>query len=488
MPASSLDTNPAHAPEREAQWVSDLVRMSRVTVLLASRGYDDSTFIKRYVVPLLAAGRASAAVDVCVHLDAWSGSPHLTLLSRARNAIAAVKGSAAAISGPEPKSLVDALTSWQQQFSVRFILVFDQFDAFLSRPTDDVVLDFHQQLVDVLNQPALRIHALIALDEQADPALSPLRYAVPGFGDASLRLLARRRTPTERVNRTQELSVDPVVDSAKQAVAPAPALDRVADVGAPLPPVEPAGAALPRAHVDTSAHVEPGPVLQTTIAEPPPSEHAAPARHAEISPVQATDTDVRGDTVARTPSRLRRYGWFAMGAMLLSFSLSWVLAPKPAVKPAPAQARSVPAELPAAQARKPRLTLTADVPAEKTSSEITQPEAAPPHAQSQDKPVLRGTPQVYIHVRNQEQRARAESLVEALAERGVRVSGITLVPAGPTSTDLRYFRNQEGAEALVLARALQDVGIVIPKVKHIAGYENIAAQRRYELWLAYDAR
>ncbi|MES2563450.1 MAG: hypothetical protein V4637_12060 [Pseudomonadota bacterium] len=460
--------------------------MSRVTVLLAARGHDDSTFLKRYVVPLLAAGRASAAVDVCVHLDAWSGSPHLTLLSRARNAIAAVKGSAAAIAGPQPRSLVDALTSWQQQFNVCFILVFDQFDAFLSRPIDDVVLDFHQQLADVLNQPALRIHALIALDEQADPALSPLRYAVPGFGDACLRLLARRRTASERANRAQESRADIVAGSAQQAVSPAPAVNEIAEMSAPVFPAQPESVALLSSQVETPVQVEAEPVLQATIIEPSPIQNESPAILAEIVPVPAPDSRVRVDAATRTPSRLQRYGWFALVVILLSLSLSWVFAPRPVVKPAPAQARAVAAEPPEAPARKPMLALTADVPAEKTSSEIAQPPvvAAARPAQSQDKPVVQGTPQLYIHVRTHEQRARAETLVKTLAERGVRVGGITLVTAGPTITDLRYFRTQEGAEAEYLARALKDVGIVIPKVKHIAGYEGIAAQRRYELWLA----
>ena len=460
--------------------------MSRVTVLLAGRGYDDSTFIKRYVVPLLAAGRANATVDVCVHLDAWSGAPHLTLLSRARNAIATVKGSAAAIAGPEPRSLVDALTSWQQQFNLCFILIFDQFDAFLSRPIDDVVLDFHQQLADVLNQPALRIHALIALDEQADPALSPLRYAVPGFGDACLRLLARRRTPGERANRAQESRADVVGDTPQLEIEQAPAVDDVAEVSAPPAPAQPERMALTRARVETPARVEPEPVMQSTIAEPPPSEPASPAARTEIPAVQAEVTDVLSGAIPGATSRLRRYGWFALVVMLLSLSLSWVYAPGPAVQPAPADARAIPADLPAAQAPKPLLTLTADVPAEKTSSGSTQ-SILEPVAPVQEKPVLRGAPQVYIHARNAEQRARAETLVQALVERGVRVGGITLVPSGPTSTDLRYFRIQEAAEAADLARALQDVGIVIPKVKHIAGYEGIAAPRRYELWLAADA-
>jgi len=62
-------------------------------------------------------------------------------------------------------------------------------------------------------------------------------------------------------------------------------------------------------------------------------------------------------------------------------------------------------------------------------------------------------PFLYIHVRNEEQRAQAERLIEPLAKRGVRVTGIKLVRFGPSVTDLRYFRADERNEAVLFERA-----------------------------------
>ncbi|HZN26956.1 MAG TPA: hypothetical protein VFB75_22215, partial [Burkholderiales bacterium] len=88
-----------------------------------------------------------------------------------------------------------------------------------------------------------------------------------------------------------------------------------------------------------------------------------------------------------------------------------------------------------------------------------------------------------VHVRSDAQRKWAEQLVQPLARRGIRVTGIRVVNAGPGETDLRYFHPQEAGEAARIARALRDVGVPPPRVKRVAGYESRSTPRQYELWL-----
>jgi len=92
-------------------------------------------------------------------------------------------------------------------------------------------------------------------------------------------------------------------------------------------------------------------------------------------------------------------------------------------------------------------------------------------------------PLVYMHVRNEAQRAWVEQFIEPLSQRGIRVSGIKLVEAGPAAPDLRFFRSQEAREAAQVARTLREIGVPAPRLKHIAGFETRAKPRQYELWL-----
>ena len=92
-------------------------------------------------------------------------------------------------------------------------------------------------------------------------------------------------------------------------------------------------------------------------------------------------------------------------------------------------------------------------------------------------------PHVFIHVRSESQRARAEGLIQPLARRGIHVSGIRVVSAGPAAPDLRYFRSAEREEAQRVARALRDAGVPAQRLKHIPGYERRSTPRQDQLWL-----
>jgi len=74
--------------------------------------------------------------------------------------------------------------------------------------------------------------------------------------------------------------------------------------------------------------------------------------------------------------------------------------------------------------------------------------------------------------------------VQPLAKKGIRVTGIRVVKAGPGEADLRYFRRQEAGEAARVARALREVGVPPPRVKRVSGFESQSTPHQFELWLA----
>jgi hypothetical protein len=95
---------------------------------------------------------------------------------------------------------------------------------------------------------------------------------------------------------------------------------------------------------------------------------------------------------------------------------------------------------------------------------------------------------LYIHVRSEAQRARAERMIRPLARRGIRVTGIKVVKSGPPVPDLRYFRSVERDEAVKVGLALRDVGFPAQRLNHMRGFDGRATQRQYELWFPPPSR
>jgi hypothetical protein len=108
--------------------------------------------------------------------------------------------------------------------------------------------------------------------------------------------------------------------------------------------------------------------------------------------------------------------------------------------------------------------------------------SAPPPATAPPAPLL------YIHVRDEAQRARAQRMIRPLATRGIRVSGIKVVSFGPQVSDLRYFRAAERDEARKVGRVLKDIGVPAQQLKLVSGFEDRATHRQYELWLPPERR
>lgn len=99
---------------------------------------------------------------------------------------------------------------------------------------------------------------------------------------------------------------------------------------------------------------------------------------------------------------------------------------------------------------------------------------------------IMGMPSVYIHVLNESARDQARLLAPAFEKKGIALAGIKIVSAGPRSSDLRYFRPLEKAEAMRVQAALLSLGLPAQRLKSISGFETNAVPRQYELWLVSD--
>jgi len=87
-------------------------------------------------------------------------------------------------------------------------------------------------------------------------------------------------------------------------------------------------------------------------------------------------------------------------------------------------------------------------------------------------------------VRSESQRARAERMIQPLARRGIHVTGIKVVDAGPPVADVRYFDPAERDGAVKIALALRDLGVSAQRLQQVSGSETLKGQRRFELWLS----
>jgi hypothetical protein len=97
-------------------------------------------------------------------------------------------------------------------------------------------------------------------------------------------------------------------------------------------------------------------------------------------------------------------------------------------------------------------------------------------------------PRIYFHIRNESQRARAQAVANALPSSSWIVPGIQRLDVGPSTSELRYFRNDEGAEAQRIVAALRQQGVAVT-AKEVPGYETSDKIRpnHFELWLAPNA-
>lgn len=101
-------------------------------------------------------------------------------------------------------------------------------------------------------------------------------------------------------------------------------------------------------------------------------------------------------------------------------------------------------------------------------------------------PVAHAAPAVFIHVRSRLAASKMSRLEAMLAFQKLRLAGVKVVMTGPRASDIRYFRDDEHAEAIKVQAALLSIGLPVKRLKHITGFEKTATIRQYEVWLADD--
>lgn len=238
-------------PDREAQLLAELLRSSRVTVLCGEAGADTATLLQASVLPLLHRragdrclshddgsreapvpdrrcqnGREPGA-EVAVLFDAWGDAP----LSELQAKLASALGLPSMGTVPPPASLRASLMAWNEALGVRFLIVLDRFERFLAAPPDDPgVVEFSDEFVRAVNEPALPANFLISLQGDAEPLLERFGERIPDLGEACLRLSARHRPAAarpqaDRIDRTGQTPPAPGRVFNAQAM---PALKRLA--------------------------------------------------------------------------------------------------------------------------------------------------------------------------------------------------------------------------------------------------------------------
>lgn len=96
------------------------------------------------------------------------------------------------------------------------------------------------------------------------------------------------------------------------------------------------------------------------------------------------------------------------------------------------------------------------------------------------------TPRIYIHIRDNSNREKAQNVAASLGDGGYFVPGIErLVDLGPSTNQLRYFRREEEATAKAILQNLKAQQIEA-KITYIGGYENSSVIKplHFELWFA----
>jgi hypothetical protein len=99
-------------------------------------------------------------------------------------------------------------------------------------------------------------------------------------------------------------------------------------------------------------------------------------------------------------------------------------------------------------------------------------------------------PRVYLHIQDEDQRARAQQIEKALVAKKFVVPGIQTLRTGPTTgAQVRFFREDERDGANQIVGILRDSQVRGAEAKYIPGYEQSTKIRpnHYEVWFAPDA-
>ncbi|HEU4458753.1 MAG TPA: hypothetical protein VFR90_06490, partial [Methylibium sp.] len=201
---SSSGTQRAASPN-DAQWLTEQLRSSRLTVLCGEAGDSMTELLTSGVLPQLQrravdrqpppppsrtaqvlpfpdrrAARSEAA-EVCIYFDHWGESPRHALVERLLDAIGDRARRAAAGDGL-PVRLGEKLSALSQRFGLRILLVLDRFDECLTAPAERPDLRaLRDEILAAINLVQSPVQFLLVLREDGEPLLHQLRRRIEGF-------------------------------------------------------------------------------------------------------------------------------------------------------------------------------------------------------------------------------------------------------------------------------------------------------------------
>jgi nucleotide-binding universal stress UspA family protein len=100
-------------------------------------------------------------------------------------------------------------------------------------------------------------------------------------------------------------------------------------------------------------------------------------------------------------------------------------------------------------------------------------------------------PHIYLHIQSPAQHEAAQRLVAQLQQKGYIIpKAVTLVPKGPSRTEVRYFSPTEAEEAAAIAVLLHQPYHPPATSSYVRGRKDTSRNRhrRYEVWLGPEPR
>jgi hypothetical protein len=503
MALSSFAALSVDSREQEVRALVELVRLSRVTLLIAEDGSGKSAVLRSMLMPLLQDHTSGITKEISVLFDWWKKAPLAVLKARIDEALARAVGDAAYAMEDHSSAdhLCARLAARQRAFDCKFVIIFDRFEEYLAAPTEsDEIREFEAQFVEAVNSPTISANFVLSVDERAAPQLARLREHIPGLGDAQVRLSKLESERPWPATPHPEASAGRLVGSRAPIAEPPTSETTVSQSDAR--PREPVLRRTAERQGETAAAGE-------------PIWAGAGVRHEWPDQVEspATASEARDPIAAPAGDAQRKRPWTRAGialvillAIVSSVALLGIrrggepergpvaaavsppdpgsqtdaqgghhenarIAPDapPSDEPLPTPA------LDAAPVPVPPVAL--DKPSSDASSSST---AVPTRGRAADRPP---GALLYIVVGSEAQREYAEHILAPLARRGIRVGGIRVVGAGPPVSDLRYFHSADRAEAATINRALDAVGKPAQRLRYVPGLEDRQPRSHYELWL-----
>ena len=198
----------------EAKLLAVMLRTSRLTWVFGEPGTDKSELLKTGVLPLLqrrcvdrgvapavagmqgatqdrrrpsAAGQGQPHIEAAIYFNSWDDAP----LTALKHRIAEIMPSAPQQGSPVGARLADLLQRLNQECGVHVIFLLDRFESYLAKAREaGEVVQFANELVEVVLHEDLPATFLVAMDEVARSRLERFRQRMPGFDQNFLRMSA----------------------------------------------------------------------------------------------------------------------------------------------------------------------------------------------------------------------------------------------------------------------------------------------------------